>query len=198
MSYNPDVINRTIFRTNNLAKNAVEKALNIQSKFAYSSSNLSNINSHLIEKVITQTSRLQNVINIVNSERFNTALYSEKILNEFMKKTTMPVEVVLELNNALKKVDYYKKSSTTTLDNRSIGKPVTTTDKNIDDFKELFNNRIFTPSVTLINDTAKTVFTQSITTFILKIAQHEPVDTSTFIWIAFFSYISFLISHPKN
>ncbi|WP_145368431.1 hypothetical protein [Staphylococcus epidermidis] len=86
MSYNPDVINRTIFRTNNLAKNAVEKALNIQSKFAYSSSNLSNINSHLIEKVITQTSRLQNVINIVNSERFNTALYSEKILNEFMKK----------------------------------------------------------------------------------------------------------------
>ena len=81
----------------------------------------------------------------------------------------MPVEVVLDLNNALKKVDYYKKTSTTTLDNRSIGKPVTTTDKNIDDFKELFNNRIFTPSVTLINDTAKTVFTQSITTFILKL-----------------------------
>ena len=50
MSYDPDVINRTIFRANNLDKNAVETALNIQSKFAYSSSNLSNINSHLIEK----------------------------------------------------------------------------------------------------------------------------------------------------
>lgn len=136
-------------------------------------------------------------IKLINFEK---NLFSEKLLDEFIKASSFRKDEILKMNYALRNFNVNVTSSSVFTETVNSSHPINHPhkDRNTDEFKRMLDNRIVTPSKELVHDSSKAVFVESISDFVLKIAFHEPVQTHIYFWVIFFTYVSFLVSYDRS
>lgn len=131
---------------------------------------------------------------------FKANLFSEKLLEQFREITNFPKKDIWEMNYALRYSNINFASSSTFTEPVDSSHPIDNPKENrySDELKRIMNNHIFTPSKELVNASSKTIFVETIADFVLRLAHQDPVNTSIYIWVLFFSYFGYLISKDSD
>ncbi|MGX0001691.1 hypothetical protein [Staphylococcus cohnii] len=161
---------------------------------------LSESNSLIIENVINSRQGVFNSISIANSVNFKRNLFSEEALNSFIQASSFPKDEILKMNYALRNFNVNIATTSTFTESIDSSHPIDEPKNNgyTDEFKRIMDNHVVTPSKELINVSSKTIFVETIADFVLRLAHQDPVNTSVYIWVLFFSYFGYLTSKDND
>ncbi|MGW7932601.1 hypothetical protein ACWEWU_13200 [Staphylococcus xylosus] len=129
-----------------------------------------------------------------------TNLFSEKALNNFIELSSFSEDEILKMNNAFRNFNVNCTSGSTLTKTINSPHPIEKPKRNeyYSELKGIMDKHIVTPSKELINNSTKIVFADTIADFVLRLVRQEPVDTSIYVWVLFFSYLGYLISRDNN
>ncbi|MFT2203304.1 hypothetical protein [Staphylococcus chromogenes] len=134
-----------------------------------------------------------------NALLFNKNLFSNKVLNDFIESTTISKDEVLKMSNALRDLNI---NITTPSFSESINSANQINEPqnngNPKEFKKILNNHVITPSNELANFSSKTIFVETIADFVLRLMHQDPVNTSVYIWVLFFSYLGVCLTSKQE
>ncbi|MDT0679676.1 hypothetical protein [Staphylococcus chromogenes] len=134
-----------------------------------------------------------------NALLFNKNLFSNKVLNDFIESTTISKDEVLKMSNALRDLNFnitIPSFSESINSSHPIDEPQN--NGNSKEFTKILNNHVITPSNKLANLSSKAIFVETSADFVLRLIHHDPVNTSVYIWVLFFSYLGFCLTSKKD
>ncbi|WP_186434585.1 hypothetical protein [Staphylococcus agnetis] len=134
-----------------------------------------------------------------NALLFNKNLFSNKVLNDFIESTTISKNEVLKMSNALRDLNInitIPRFSESINSANQINEPQN--NGNHKEFKKILNNHVITPSNELANLSSKTIFVETIADFVLRLMHQDPVNTSVYIWVLFFSYLGVCLTSKQE
>lgn len=148
---------------------------------------------------LSQFGTFMNQVN-KNNPMFKSNLFSEKVLNNFIKSTSFPKKDVLEMSYALRNLNVNVTTSSTFTESIDSTHPIDKPKKNrnTDEFQRIVHDHVVTPSNELINDSSKTIFVETIADFVLRLMHQDPVNTTIYIWVLFFSYFGYCLTNKKD
>lgn len=148
---------------------------------------------------LSQFGTFMNKVN-KNNPMFKSNLFSEKVLNNFIKSTSFPKKDVLEMSYALRNLNVNVTTSSTFTESIDSTHPINKPKKNrnTDEFQRIVHDHVVTPSNELINASSKTIFVETIADFVLRLMHQDPVNTTIYIWVLFFSYFGYCLTNKKD
>lgn len=148
---------------------------------------------------LSQFGTFMNKVN-KNNPMFKGNLFSEKVLNNFIKSTSFPKKDVLEMSYALRNLNVNVTTSSTFTESIDSTNPIDKPkeNRNTDEFQRIVHDNVVTPSNELVNASSKTIFVETIADFVLRLMHQDPVNTNIYIWVLFFSYFGYCLTHEKD